>query len=161
MRLVTVPNDEIRERAFKLGFTKDGKWIISQDRTIGLILVYPFEEPALYLGTITFCYSKIKKDKEYSFLSKHILYRGEKIKKALRILKKRRVRVFFLQDKKKRLKILLLGTKEGTVAIAPIIPPPEWVEILDDKPLPIQTITKKPTTKMLRGSVFGEIFTEV
>jgi len=160
MKLVVTPNKEVIDRALQQGFDsrhiKD-KCYYGKDRTIALMESRLFE-PVQYLGTATILRHKLKSYMRYTLTYSGPSFAGDLIKLALMVLKQRRVRIFIHQkDSDKQFKVLMLGTKEGTVAIAPRV----WegddhpASILDDITFLLSDYWRYPTSKLVRGVLFG------
>lgn len=121
---------------------------------MGLLRRRPFK-PIKHFGTVTFYRGKIRRDLEYEFYSHGPIYRGELIKESLKILGKKRVRVFLhvpKTEKNPQYAVLLLGTKEGTIGLAPLVR-----RFQPQYDLTFLSIIKKPSAKLYRVITFGYI----
>jgi len=161
MKIVVTPTQEAVDRAIDNSFEKIGDQYFGCTRVIALMGTELFE-PIYYLGTVTILKHKLKDDTEYALTPTGPIYTGEYIKMAMKVLGKRRVRLFIhYKESKNEHVVLMLGTKEGTVAIAPRI----WDDGTTPKiPHPINENTKmlsdywrSPTCKLVRGLIFGTL----
>lgn len=157
MKLQVKPKEEIMERALKISEMKiiDARkvFILNPSNVMALLIGIPFK-PINYLGTISFNYSKIRSDFFYSLRPEGPWFRGQYLKEALRILGKKRVHVFLHRKPRDEslFTVLLLGTKEGTIAIAPRHLKPE----LGTERKLIEVI-KRATSRFKRGIVYAGI----
>ncbi len=122
MKMQTTPSKEILDKVTKLGWLQSSSAVgimINKGRTVGLIINRSsvFAKENEYLGVITIRGHKLRKDTIYAFYPFDINFRGELLKQALRILGKKRVRIFLHGIDE----VLILGTKRGSIAIAPIM----------------------------------------
>lgn len=108
-----------------------------------------------YIGTLTIKKHKLRKDLKYALTDKGPVFRGRFIKRGLAILKKKRVWLFLtgLNDNNS---ILFLGSKEGTIAIAPILAPDLEFPVTDDKTRMLTDFTKE-TARFKRKVLFNTL----
>ena len=148
------PSQEVLERARKKGYEQEASWLISPCRAIALLTgeIFGLKERN-YLGCLTFSFPKIKNEKSY-FFSKNNAYLGKLLREGLQILRKRRLRVFITSRLQGEQIVLFLGTKEGTIAIAPRVIKEPYSE---EEPISWEEIVKKKTTRFVRGILYDQI----
>lgn len=150
MKLQLSPSEYVKANAKRVKWTESGMWFMNESGTVALLKAYPerFGE-YIYLGAVTFRREAIKDSLTYS-LGKN-KYRGVFIKEALRVLKARQVRVYLARWLGKP-KLLLLGTNDGTIAIAPRVGTEDSISFFE--------ILKNYSKKFKREVVFSKVFGE-
>lgn len=158
MKIVFTPSKEVERRARALGWKdKDNKFLYERSRRVGLCLSIPFS-PIFYLGTVSFRTHKMNRNSLYALSRRGPVFSGELIKDALKILGKKRVRIFLHPSETRWYSVLLLGTKEGTVALAPKVPYEGGKALtIEEGTKLMKDFWKGVSTKMLRSLVYGEI----
>lgn len=156
MKIVTNPSNAVRVSAYCHELLEEDdlhRFIMSPEKFVGLCISIPFKS-ILYMGTTSFYLNKINKEVYYSYSLTGPWYQGDAIKKSLRILYTKRIRIWIHKSnfEDPNYMVLLLGTKEGTIAIAPKVEKPyfETRRLID--------IMRKPTNKLKRALTFGGIF---
>lgn len=160
MQIVVTPSEEIKRRAFAQDWGSeedtDANFFLNGNRTAGLCKKVPFS-PIYYLGTVTLPKHRIRAKFNYALTPIGPVFSGNLIKEALKILGKNRVRIFYhFRDEDREYCVILLGTKKGTIGIAPRVGlSPE--EINGEKTKQLSSIWRKPTSKLVRGILFATL----
>ena len=157
-RIVVTPSEDVVERAVRLGYTrpaeKDPVFMFNESRTSGLCINMPTFQPICYLGTVTILGHKIPSGRDVALTSNGPTFSGNYIKKALIILGQRRVLLFIHRDDR-NMSVFLIGTRKGTVAIAPMIWNDDGPAGVAETTLRLFNYTKGSTTRLTRALTYG------
>jgi len=128
--IITPSRDMIRRAEGRKGWKPEEKHpsrkkifgaVYNSERTMALLGSIPELPSAQYVGKVTIKTHKLSKENIYYFFrGDGCGYYGHYLKAATIILKKKRVDVWFTGDGKER-NVLILGTEEGAIGIAPIL----------------------------------------
>lgn len=163
MQVVVTPSKDVIERALRLGWKQEEvaekKFVFEPSRRAGLCISMPFDN-IIYVGTVTILKHKLKRNRVYAITYEGPMYGGDLIKDALKVLGRRRVRVFFhlpLGEEDKSFMPILLGTKDGTIALAPKVWDDDKQKFIDEETELLSNYIKTCTGRFKRGIIFGTL----
>jgi len=158
MKVVVTPTEEVVNRAVSLDWDRSEKCWYGRSRTMALLDGSSLFDPIHYLGTATILKHKLKDNKVYALSRTGPEFSGNLIREALKILDKKRVRIFLHWHNDKNFYVLMFGTQEGTIAVAPRVMSEENVVYkLDDDTELLSDFWRGATSKLVRGMLFGTL----
>jgi len=157
MKLQTKPSRRLIDKVLDRGWRRDKRYYVDSGDKIALLTTRAFFK-IKYLGIATLQSHKLRRDKVYSFLTTESGYTGELLKDAMKILGKKRVGIFYhWRNKVDGYFVLILGTKEGSIAIAPRIGYSENMPYGAKEMESLKDYLKKPNSVLVRKFIFGRI----
>lgn len=156
--LVVTPSKEVESRARKMDWhlhDEEAKFMMEAACRVGVVVKIPFR-PIFYLGSTTFKKSKIRNDCFYFLEPMGPSFAGDLLKQALKVLGKKRVRLFLHVTKdEQRVWPIILGTKAGSVAVAPLIIEGPVDEM--DRYYSLSSVMKSPSRRLTRRLLFATL----